>query len=71
MYGLNNRKTLFPWQINGANGGVSATGGGVGVLMDEKASSIPESAKMITGWLGEDMSLVNQVNIIIYEYKYK
>ncbi|PWA59068.1 Aminotransferase, class IV [Artemisia annua] len=43
------------------SGGIEGESGDVGVLMDEKASSIPESAKMITGWLGEDMSLVNQI----------
>ena len=48
MYGLNDRKTLFLWQINGANGGVSATGGTM-VVEDDKASSMSESDKRMTG----------------------
>ena len=69
MYGLNDRKTLFLWQINSANGGVSATGG-IMVVEDDKASSMSESDERITAWVSEDMSLVNQVNIIIYIYEY-
>lgn len=41
------------------------------VVEDDKASSMSESDEMMTGWVSEDMSLVNQVNIIIYEYGYK
>ena len=48
MYGLNDRKTLFLWQINSANGGVSATGG-IMVVEDGKASSMSESDKRMTG----------------------
>lgn len=48
MYGLNDRKTLFLWQINSANGGVSATGG-IMVVEDDKASSMLESDKRMTG----------------------
>ena len=51
--------------------GIEGESGDVGVSLDEKASSISESARMIIGWLGEDVSLVNQVNITIYEYKHK
>jgi hypothetical protein len=70
MYGLNNRKTLFLWQINGASGGVSATGGTM-VVEDDKTSPMSKSDKRMTGWVSEDMSFVNQVNIIIYEYGHK
>ena len=70
MYGLNDRKTLILWQTNSTNDGVSATGG-IMVVEDDKASSMSESDERITGWVSEDMSLVNQVNIIIYEYGYK
>jgi hypothetical protein len=37
MYGLYDRKTLFLWQINSANDGVSATGG-IMIVEDDKAS---------------------------------
>ena len=70
MYRLNEQKTLFLWQINSANDGVSATGG-IMVVEDDKASSMSESDQRMTGQVSEDMSLVNQVNIIIYEYGYK
>jgi hypothetical protein len=36
------------------------------VVEDDKASSMLESDERMTGWVSEDMSLVNQVNIIIY-----
>ena len=70
MYGLNDRKTLFLWQINSTNGGVNATGG-IMVVEDDKASSMSNSDERITGWVSKDMSLVNQVNIIIYIYIYE
>ena len=40
------------------------------VVEDDKASSMSESDERITGCVSEDMSLVNQVNIIIYIYEY-
>jgi hypothetical protein len=70
MYRLNDRKTLFLWQINSANDGISATGG-IMVVEDDKASSMSESDKRMSGWVSEDMSLINQVNKMIYIYKYK
>ena len=70
MYGLNDRKTLFLWQINSTNGGVSATDG-IMVVEDDKASSMSESDERITVWVSEDMSLVNQVNKMIYIYGYE
>ena len=48
MYGLNDRKTLFLWQINSTNGGVSATDG-IMVVEDDKAFSMSESGKRMTG----------------------
>ena len=48
MYGLNDRKTLFLWQINSTNGGVSATDG-IMVVEDDKASSMLESDKRMSG----------------------
>lgn len=36
------------------------------VVEDDNASSMSESDERITGCVSEDMSLVNQVNIIIY-----
>ena len=36
------------------------------VVEDDKASSMSESDERITGCVSEDMSLENQVNIIIY-----
>ena len=48
MYGLNDRKTLFLWQINSVNDGVSATGG-IMVVEDDKASSMSESGKRMSG----------------------
>jgi hypothetical protein len=48
MYGLNDRKTLFLWQINSTNGGVNATGG-IMVVEDDKASSMSESDKRMSG----------------------
>lgn len=48
MYGMNDRKTLFLWQIKSANDGVSATGG-IMVVEDGKASSMSESDKRMTG----------------------
>ena len=36
------------------------------VVEDDKASSMSESDERMTGWVSEDMSLMNQVNIIIY-----
>jgi hypothetical protein len=48
MYGLNDRKTLFLWQINSTNGDVNATGG-IMVVEDDKASSMSESDKRMSG----------------------
>ena len=38
------------------------------IVEDDKASPMSKSDKRMTGWVSEDMSLVNQVNIIIYIY---
>ena len=40
-------------------------------MEDDKASSMSKSDERITVWVSEDMSLVNQVNIIIYIYIYE
>ena len=41
------------------------------IVGSDKVSSMLESKVMMMGWEYEDMSLVNQIKIIKYEYKYK